>query len=279
MKEALRLECKKMLHSRTFFFSILFGTAIAMVNVVENHELKQWFLSYPVKIPGYFTLSIFTNWIDGDQTTAGEAIFFTAFPLLASLPFSWSLLNEISSGYTNLILTRSAKGHYLFSKFTAVFLSGGMAVCTAMVLNFAANAWILPVAPTAPGLIASGDGYFLSKLLMTSPMVYVIARVITCFVWGGAIACLSLVLSLFLHNTVLVVLSPFVLFFGVSILVEFLTPPTSGQTGRLEMKPLQLLHGMTLNPNPAWYVWMVLLGLLAAELIIYFVRGMRDEMV
>lgn len=279
MGKELYIECKKMIKSRTLAFSVLFGVMIAMINVVENYTLKQWFLHVPVKMPGYATLSIFTNWIDGSQGTAGEMIFFTVFPLLASLPFSWSLLNEKMSGYTNHIFTRSTRIHYLSAKFIAVFLSGGIVITIAMSLNFAINAWVLPLTPTTPQLTASGDGYFLSVLLMTSPIFYVVIRILTGFVWGGILACLSLAVSLFLHNTVLTVLSSFILMFGGSILSETLSRSTSGQTGSFETSPLQLLHGITFNYNPAWYVWTIMLGLLAAELIVYFVRGMRDEMV
>ena len=279
MGKELRIECQKMIKSRTLAFSILFGVAISMINVIENFTLKQWFLDVPAKMPGYATLSIFTNWIDGSQGTAGEMIFFTVFPLLASLPFSWSLLNEKASGYTNHILTRSTRINYLSAKFIAVFLSGGIVISTAMCLNFAINAWVLPVTPTTPQLIASGDSYFLSVLLINSPIIYVVIRILTGFVWGGILACLSLVVSLFLHNTVLTVLSSFILMFGGSILSETLSHSTSGQTGHLETSPLQLLHGITFNYNPAWYVWTIMLGLLAIELSVYFVRGTSDEMV
>ena len=279
MRKELRIECQKMIKSRTLAFSILFGVAITLINVVENYTLKRWFLGVPVKMPGYATLSLFTNWIDGSQSTAGEMIFFTVFPLLASLPFSWSLLNEKTSGYTNQILTRSTRINYLSAKFIAVFLSGGIVISVAMSLNFAINAWVLPATPTTPQITASGDGHFLSVLLMTLPALYVVIRILTCFVWGGILACLSLVISLFLHNTVLTVLSSFILMFGGSILSETLAHTTSGQTGHFETSPLQLLHGITFNYNPAWYVWTIMLGLLAIELSVYFVRGTRDEMV
>ena len=279
MGKELHIECKKMIKSRTLAFSVLFGVLIAMINVVENYTLKQWFLSVPVKMPGYATLSIFTNWIDGGQSTAGEMIFFTVFPLLASLPFSWSLLSEKTTGYVNHVLTRTTRVHFLSAKFIAVFLSGGIVISVAMCLNFIANAWVLPIIPTTPQLSISGDGYFLSALLMTNPAAYVVIRIFTGFMWGGILACLSLVISLFLHNTVLTVLSSFILMFGGSILNETLIPSTSGQTGRLETSPLQLLHGSTFNYNPAWYVWAVMLGLLAAELVVFFARGTKDEMV
>ena len=94
MRKELRIECQKMIKSRTLAFSILFGVAITLINVVENYTLKRWFLGVPVKMPGYATLSLFTNWIDGSQSTAGEMIFFTVFPLLASFLVAAQRKNE-----------------------------------------------------------------------------------------------------------------------------------------------------------------------------------------
>lgn len=282
MKTMLSTELRKMLRSQTLLWAALIGMAISLVNVVENYFLKQWFygIQETFYAPGYETLSIFHNWIDGSQMTVGETIFFTVFPLLAAMPFSWSLWNEKHGGYANQILIRGSKKTYLLAKYIAVFLSGGIAVVTAMIFNFMANAWILPLCNTAPVLTGGGDGLFLSRLLFTYPKIYIVLCLITCFFWAGTLACLGLAASLFIRSAIMSVLFPFVLFLGSSFLIEGMASSYSEVEflGRFETSPMQLLHAMTLNSNPAWYVWTILLTLLVIISVVYYLRGMRDEM-
>ena len=282
MNTMLSTELRKMLRGQTLLWAALIGMAISLVNVVENYFLTQWFyeaqeMSYA---PGYATLSIFHNWIDGSQMTVDETIFFTVFPLLAAMPFSWSLWNEKHGGYTNQILIRCSKKTYLLAKYIAVFLSGGISVVTAMIFNFMANAWILPLCNTLPILTGGGDGLFLSRLLFTYPKIYVVLCLITCFFWAGTLACLGLAASLFIRSAIMSVLFPFVLFLGSSFLIEGMASSYSEVEflGRFETSPMQLLHAMTLNSNPAWYVWTILLTLLVIISVVYYLRGMRDEM-
>lgn len=282
MKTMLVTELRKMFHSKTLLWSILIGAAISFVNVIENVFLAQWYYEAQESFyaPGYQTLSIFHNWIDGAQMTVGETIFFTVFPLLAALPFSWSYWNEKHAGYTNQILVRSSQRKYLQAKYIAVFLSGGIAVVSAMVFNFMANAWLLPLCDTLTVQVGGGYGMFLSRILFTHPKVYVLLCLVTCFFWAGTLACLGLTASLFCRSAITAVLAPFALFLGGSFLMEGLAPVYSEVQflGRLETSPMQLLHAMTLNSNPAWYVWTILLSMLLVISAVYFIRGMRDEM-
>ncbi len=282
MKRTLVNELEKMIHSRTLLFSFLIGVAVSSANVVENYRLTKWFLGLQElnHVPGYGTLNIYTNWINGANMGMGAAVFFVIFPLLAAIPFSWSLQSERHSGYTNQLLTRSAKKNYLMAKYIAVFLSGGISVCGAMTVNFMANAWILPLVEPMHILVRGGDGMFLSRLLFTKPMIYIFLCLLTSFVWAGTLACLAMTVGMLIKNTVMLVLVPFLLIFGGSFLVNALTPVRNAATGflgKLTVNPLQLLQAVTLNANPAWYVWSIQLGLLILVSALYFLRGMRDE--
>lgn len=279
MKAMIAAELKKMFHSRTFLWSIVIGAAISFINVVENYYSAQSFYEV-VFLPGYSTLSILHNWIDGSQMTAGEVIFFTVLPLLAAMPYCWSLQSEKQSGYTNQLLIRRSKRTYLTAKYIAVFLSGGIAIVTAMAFNLLANMWILPVCKTLPVLVGYGDTVFLSNILFTRPWLYLLLCLIKSFFWAGALACLGLTVSLFIHSTVISVLFPFAVFLGGTFLIEGLIPPYSEVSfmGRYEKSPMQLLHAMTLESNPAWYVWTILLVFLALVTVVYYLRGNHDEM-
>lgn len=282
MKTILSVELKKMLRSRTLLWAILIGVAICSVNVVENYYSRQEYFEREAEIlvPGYANLSILHRWIDGSQMTVGEIVFYAVFPLLSAMPFSWSLLSERREGYTNQSIIRRSKRTYLVAKFIAVFLSGGIAIISATVFNLMANMWILPVCKTLPALVGYGDGVFLSKILFSKPWLYLLLCLVTSFVWAGSLACLGLTVSLFLQNTIVAVLFPFALVLGGSFLIEGLAAPHTGSSylGRLETSPMQLLHAMTTNSNPAWYVWTVQLVFLGLITVVYCLRGMRDEM-
>lgn len=284
MRDLLSFEFRKMFRCRTLLWAILAGTAIAFVNVVENYALAQWFYSTQDMFytPGYMALSIFAAWIDGSQETTGETIFFTVFPLLAAMPYACSLQSEKNTGYTNQILTRASRRQYLFAKYVAVFVSGGVAVVTAMILNFMANAWILPLCMTDPIVVGGGDGMFLSRLLFSKPMIYVCLCLVTCFLWAGTMACIALTAGLFVHRAIVIVLFPFALFLGSSFLIKSFAAGqvTAGNIdflGALTKDPMQLLHAMTYDSNPAWYVWSILFGLFMVTSAVYVLRSRKVE--
>ena len=282
MKAMLITELKKMFDSRTLQWAILIGMGISLINVLENYNLTRWFYDVQsnLNLPSYGTLSIFHNWINGAQETVGELVYFTVFPVLAAIPYSWSLRSEIRDGYIEQILTRGNKKKYLMAKYVSVFLSGGVVIIFSMVLNFMMNAWFLPTCPTLHILVGGGDGLFLSRVLFARPMLYVLLCLVTSFIWAGTLACLGLTISLFLKNTVVIVLAPFLVFFSGSMISAALTKPSTeiGIVENLVTDPMQLLHAMTLDYNPAWYVWMMLLLLLSLVSVVYFYQGVRDEM-
>lgn len=276
-------ELKKMLHSRTLLFALLIGIGVSSINVVENYQLTRWFLGMQEihHTDGYETLNIFTFWIGGGNIGVGSYVFFVIFPLLAAIPFSWSLQSERNTGYVNQLLTRGAKTHYLLAKYITSFLSGGISVGGAMVFNFMANAWILPFIEPLHVLVRGGDGMFLSRLLFTKPILYILMCLLTSFVWAGIMACLAMTAGTIIKNTVMSVLVPFLMVIGGSFLVNSLTPSidtTVDFLGHFEVNPLKLISGLTLNANPAWYIWSIQLGSFLLVTVIYWIRGKMDEM-
>ncbi|MCD8300800.1 MAG: hypothetical protein LUC41_06480 [Clostridiales bacterium] len=275
MKNGLKTEWRKMIHSRTLWVAVLIGTVLCIVNFIENIQLLNWFTSVSkAGTYGYSTLSIFGNWIDGASDGIGELVFFIIFPILAALPFAWSFCSERRDGYTDHLLTRESKRSYLVSKYVVVFASGGIAIVLPLILNFILNAWILPICSPAPLIVGGGDAMYLSRLLFTKPMIYLIGVLFTAFCWGGLIACLGTTVSSFIHNTIVALLSPFVIFYGETVLVDAFVR-TSGHNVQELMYMLSAMPG---DPAPTWYVWTILLGLLAVVTIVYFLRGKHDEM-
>lgn len=267
-----KMELRKMLHSRAMLCAVLIGVAVCSVNIVENYVMRRWFYGV-AEIGGYATLSIFQNWIDGMGVTVGEEMFFMMFPMLAALPFAWSPGGEIRAGYACQLLVRGKKGSCYFVKYTVVFLSGGLAVTIPMVFNFIVNAWILPACAPAYEVVGGGDGIYLAGLLFTRPMLYLPMVLFTAFCWAGLLACMGLAVNLFVRNALAAVISPFLVFYGI----EALTYATVKSSTRFETSPMKLLHAMTLNWAPAWYVWTVIAGAMALVTVIYSLRVMRCE--
>ena len=280
MKTVFKAELHKMLRCPALWGAILIGMIACGINVVENCQTAQpWLDNYlDGDGTGYSTLSIFANWIDGLQVSLGEAVFFTIFPLLAALPYAWSLRSEWSTGYMNHLLVRESKKTYLLSKFFVVFLSGGMAIAIPIILNFIANMWFLPLCLSSPVITGGGQWQFLSHLFFTHPMAFVLIRIVTCFFWGGTLACLGMTASMFIPHAIAAVLSPFILFLAGSVLSER-TYQTADSTvwQRLDKNPFQLLHAISYGINPAWYVWTIIAVLLAAVFFVYYLRGKRNE--
>ncbi len=261
-----------MLRSRALLCAVLIGIAVCCVNMGENIALRRWFYD-SAGTGGYATLSIFQNWMDGMGVTVGEEMFFMMFPILAALAFAWSPGGEIRTGYTNQLLIREKKKNCFRIKYLVVFLSGGLAVVIPMAFSFIVNAWILPIIAPAYQIVGGGDGIYLSRLLFGKSMLYLFLVLLTAFCWAGLLACLGLTVSFFIRNTLAAVISPFVILYAIEVVTYATVEPHT----RYETSPLKLLHAMTLNWAPAWYVWTIIGASLALVTGICSIKVKRHE--
>ncbi len=254
----VKLECKKAVFNRFFVLSVVIGIGITFWSLapmvqsytqdIESHrQISQEFGERNPLMP---MESLFCHWIGGEPCSTGTSSYFFLFPLLVCLPYGWSFCRERRSGYIKNMVIRSGKWQYFLAKYTALFLSGGLAMVIPLLFNFLLAAVLFPaITPNVIYDTAYGIGAesFLSMVFYTKPFLYVAAYLFVDFVFGGLTACLCLSISTVIKNPVAVTLLPFFLLLGVNYVCYSIIYRSSTVIYR-ELSPMVFLR-----PAPAAY--------------------------
>lgn len=285
----LKLELKKAICNKLFFLCIFMGCIITMFSFIPNlqsyyrdiNTFKEIQSSGTVVYNSYAPLnSLFNHWIGAEAITMGSVSYFFLFPILISMPYGWSYRIEKKKGYIRNVVLRCGKLRYYFSKYVAIFVSGGLAMVIPLIFNFILTAMFVPaVCPdptyvTGYGILTSS---FLSKLFYTNPFLYVFIYLLVDFIFCGLISCLCLALASFIKNRVVIVLMPFfALLLFRYICTSFIY--VSSTTIYKELSPMFFLR-----PVPAAYDTTGTIITIEAIILLIFtayfsiIRGVRNE--
>ncbi len=185
--------------NRYFLISLGIGVTIAVAHIFQfvipdNLEGMQY-----ENLPSVFPNSAFSRWMGAWGYPIHPDLFYFLSPVLATLPFGWSLCSDSKNGYLNQIYTRGRRGRYLAAKALALFVSGGTAVAVPLIVNFVGTACVLPMILPDP----VGIGYFmvlpmsfLGELYFENALLYNLAYYGIIFLAGGLMALLAIPLSL-----------------------------------------------------------------------------------
>lgn len=284
--KAVKIELWKAFHNKMFFFALLVGMILSMINVSENFPIVQentaWIINVIEKGKPYsksfMACSLFLNWIAVKLNSFGHSAFYFVWPILAAMPYGWSYSRERRSGIYNQFVSRSNPKIYYFSKFAAVFTSGGAAVAIPVLMNLMINALICPY--DVPNIMnlqnVIADGRFLSSLYYTYPWIHGLIWCIMDFLWGGAAACLCFIVGTKLRLSVLVTLIPFAI---LALIDGLCTTLYSTFQGCFELSPLKLAAAATTNPNPEWIVFTALSVVLVTGFTIGYWQVVKHELV
>lgn len=278
MRNQIGIEFWKLFHSASFWIAISIGTVIALLDTFQNFlRVTQAGFSTEAIHRGYAGINLFIRWICVNLSTIGYVWFFFLFPLLAAFAYGWSYAAEKKYGYLKNVLSRTTKGIYYISKFVVTFLAGGIAISIPLLFNLLSNALFCPaITPSILTMAAPiAQGSFLSMLYYSHPWIYSFCAIITDFLWGGVIACISLSSGFWVKRVITSVILPFIAFVSVDFLLSLFG---AGKLGRYySFSPLELLHATALNRNPAWLVFGMIGILFLMTVLITHYRGKQDE--
>ena len=285
----VKLECRKAICNKYFLLVVLIGCAITFFSLIPNlqsyykdiNDIKNFEKEFSVIYNSMAPIeTVFNHWIGGEAYTPGSADFFFLFPLLVSIPYGWSYCAEKRSGYIKNAVIRSGRGQYYFSKYTALFLSGGLAMVIPLLFNFLLVCMFIPAVTPDPSYLTSYgiiSSSFLSMLFYSNPFLYVAIYLIVDFIFCGLIACMCFAFTEFIKSRVIVVLLPFFTLLGFNyICFSFIY--ISSNVIYTELSPMSFLR-----PAPAAYGtnWIVIVIegaiLFLFTFLITVVRGRRNE--
>lgn len=261
----MKIECKKAICNKLFFWVILIGCAITMFSffpmlqsyirdITDFERFSQEF-SYE-RNPLMPLKTLFNHWIGSEAVTAGSVDYFFLFPILIAIPYGWSYCMERRSGYIKNMIIRTGNYRYYLSKYIALFLSGGLAMVVPLLFNFLLMAAFIPAVTPDPyyitgyGIISSS---FLSELFYTNPFLYVFLYLLVDFIYCGLIACLSFSFAVFVKNRVIVVLLPFFVLLGFDYICNSFIY-TSNSVIYTELSPMNFLRAVPAVYNTNGFV-------------------------
>ena len=255
--KTLKTELKKAVWNRKMLavMALVFGiVAVHCVMTVRDYwsfyEYYQENSSENLMVTGN---SLFNHWLGADLVFFPATAFFFLLPILAALPYGWSLVTEIRSGYVRNVLSRTSRKAYFVSKYAADFIAGALVIVVPLTVSVLVLALFLPAIPMEYaypyGTISQPCMW--AELYFSHPYLYCILYILLDGIYAGLIASLSTALAFFFKNRVAVVLSPFLLL----LLADYVD---SGFLTDGEYSPMKFLHALPLdNDCYGWAVFLI----------------------
>lgn len=263
MIKCMKAELKKAIFNKMFYFSLLIGVAICMLDVMQNAEAVARLTSILERSDNTINktaegFSLFVRWIAVNGYTFGNYAFYLVWPILASIPYGWSYAEERKTGVYNQVITRVGAKKYFIAKYLAVFISGGLTIAIPVLANLLINAIVCPycVPNVVMSLTSITNGYFNSEMYYSAPWAFGLIWCGLEFMWGGAVAVLCLVAGTRFRHQVMVVLLPYVTLLIMDAMSSVLA--SIGLTGNIEISPLRLAQAAPDSANPAWIIYLVI---------------------
>lgn len=278
-KNVVKTELYKLFHTKKFYICIGIGCLICLFNVLYIADAKREYVQMLEEYwtgsnfdPTWQSSSLYNCWIGGESFTLSFSVYFFIFPLLVTLPYGWSLYQEIHSGYLKNIAVRMKISSYVKIKYIAAFLSGGLTMIIPLILNFIAAAMVLPA--VLPDFIypffSVSQFDFIGDLYYTYPILYFAIYMIIIFIECGLLSGLSFLLGYFVKYKMICVLLPF----GSILFIHYFRHLIPTQ---YELSPLYFLHPTpVIKNNSGWVLLGFGLMLAIFSLIIFLIKGRND---
>lgn len=222
IRKCMKIELKKAFKNKYFAIVLAIAILITMLNVISNMTIFQQYqreLSNMKQTESFVlnpTIQAFTLygvWIGGENNTIGYSLFYFLLPIFAVIPYGWSLVDEMQSGYVKNIFVRTRKSDYYISKYLATFLTGGVVVTIPLIFNFIINAMFFPA--LLPEIIypyyGMIQGTMWSGLFYEHPFIFEILYMILDFVFSGLIATICIGFAFWIKKRIVVIFLPFLL--------------------------------------------------------------------
>lgn len=216
----LRIELKRLFKSKLFYVSLFIGLALSVGGFIEcakpHLNITNGFNGGVETYP----FSVFNSWMGmfmGLKPISTSYLYI--FMLLAALPYCGFFCRDNKNQYILQYYSRMSKNKIHAARFIATFISGGLVAMLPLLLNLCATMMFIPaLKPSGNGLFIHSGAYIMGNLFCEHPLIYVLIYVLQFFIYGGSFALVSLAVSFFIDNTFLVIISPFVTYYGLGII-------------------------------------------------------------
>ena len=246
LRQMIRMECRKAFRNKMFYIAVAAGciiTLFALVYYIGIYQNELTMMQADDVNPMHEASGLFNFWIGGEPFSFGSAAYFFMFPLLTAFPYGWSYCGEKRSGYIRIAVVQAGKKAYFLAKYTAVFLSGALAMVIPLAFDFLLSALFFPAVMPSPVYCTSTGVFYdslMSMLYYTVPLLYVLIYLLIDFIFGGLIACISYAAACFVRYRVVAVILPLFFMLAVHYLRQFVY--ISAEVRYREISPMFFLR-------------------------------------
>lgn len=276
IQRLVNIELKRAVYSRGFWISLIIGLSISIIHIIHNlvGVVGYWNQADEVWINSFiYPETVFSHWIGGNTYNIEGFLYFMIFPILAVLPCSAGFYDEIKDGYFKQVFTRCCRSDFLISKYLVTFLMGGIVIVVPLILNLMICMTMLQslVPQEIAGKLVNASVLWYG-IYETHPYMYLLIFFVLEFVFGGMMACLSLMLTWFSDKKIVALLFPFLL----NIFIYSVCMMT-GHPDAVKYSPVYFLLPAIGCPS-----WMLLIGYLivlgGVSGYIFFQTGKKTDL-
>ncbi|MDR1473430.1 MAG: hypothetical protein LBI41_02530 [Lactobacillales bacterium] len=194
MKSNLFLEFKRGFFSKKFLIAILLNCLCLAVGIYSNHLALLMFKGLVLFYIGYIL--------------SPGGILTVMVPIIVALPFAASFIEDKEKFFLRNILIRESRIQYFLKKYLVTGFLGSMAVALPLILLLIINLFFFPKGDFNLGSMA---GVF-HEIYERSKLAYAIISIANATIFGFIYANIGLTISFFIHNKVLAITAPFLLY-------------------------------------------------------------------
>ncbi len=240
MKKLLKIELDRALNNKWFYICLVIGLACVVKDVYSvAYYTKEGYDLY-VNMPYYQFPGVYCKWFVTNCSSMYKLLHLI-FPLLISVPYSYTIYSDIKSGYAGNIVSRTDKKMYYGAKLITQFITGFLVVFIILATSFIATAAVLPM--EHPTITSFTYGVhietWIGKLFYTKPLIGAFAAVLLEAVTFGVIGCISFVFAYILANGIMVIIIYY---------TEFIISSALGRPYMMDMSRIGLFKGIYIKP-------------------------------
>lgn len=270
MKILLKNELNRAFKNKWLLITLIVCLVIIVYDICVEIIPTRVALDGYINTWGYPVPNLYNRWMEMNNSTATR-IFHLVFPLLVCIPYSVTLHSDIKTKYSYNIFIHADKKYYFLAKLITQFVVGFTVVMITLLTSFILTAAILPIGYPFPGssyLVSGnsvmGKGFYEYPLLIS--LVVMIAEAIIFAIIG----CVSFVFAYILDNGIVVMISPFTLYFFEAVIA-----PLIGINNRM----MECTSVIKLTYDAILPFIVELTFMVVAVLIAYFIRiHKKDEL-
>ena len=210
MKKIFKVEYERATHNLGMVLALIMGIGCILYknfqiieNIIRcNNVIKD---AYETFARGGFYGLWLPGWLNG--TTI---YYFYFIGIIVALPYGISYLHDKKSGYIKNICNRVDKKKYLKAKYLSTFISGGWAAIIPLIVDFLIVRLLIPIDcfEDILGTMLNGITEW-DVFIIEHPYVSFVIILLMWFLFGGALATISLMVSSVSNNYFTIQLAPF----------------------------------------------------------------------